>query len=247
MSSPYDPFAWFYNRYWAEPFQDWQAPVLDRLMPGPCRALDLCCGTGQLARRLLARGYQVTGVDSSAGMLRFARDNAEAASFLLADASEFQLPEPVEAAICVFDSLNHVLEERRIAGALERVYDSLVPGGVFLCDINTDAAYGPQWDGTGSAVEPDHAFFLRGHYDPLHRRGTTKITMFRLQERWERFDVEVLQRPWRVEEMKSMLAAAGFSEIESFLPLEDLGIGGHYGTGRVYIRSCRKSLPAALP
>ena len=31
--------------------------------------LDVCCGTGLMARELVARGYRVVGVDASAAML----------------------------------------------------------------------------------------------------------------------------------------------------------------------------------
>src|SRR6516162_2771848 len=38
------------------------------------RALDLCCGTGDLAMGLARRGAQVVGVDFSAAMLEVARE-----------------------------------------------------------------------------------------------------------------------------------------------------------------------------
>src|ERR1043165_4860104 len=93
-SSPYDRFAWFYDRYWAAPFQAWEAAALDRLLfpalrPGDT-VLDLCCGTGQLAHDLVSRGYQVIGVDSSSEMLRHARERMPAGRFLHAEAADFE-------------------------------------------------------------------------------------------------------------------------------------------------------------
>ncbi len=239
MTSPYNSFAWFYNRYWADPFQDWQAPILERLLPAPCHVLDLCCGTGQLARRLLARGYRVTGVDASPEMLRYARENAPAAQFMAADASNFNLAEQVQAAVCTFDSLNHILEDAQLRAALSCVHAALEPGAPFVCDINTDAAYGPEWDKSACQADPDHALFLRGHYDRENRRGITQITMFRLLGSWIRSDVEVPQRALSVAEMTVHLEVAGFTAIEHYRPMEDLGVAGHYGQGRVYFRSCK--------
>jgi ubiquinone/menaquinone biosynthesis C-methylase UbiE len=50
----YDRFAWVYDRYWAGDFATRVLPVLERLLlaslPAGARILDLCCGTGQLAR-----------------------------------------------------------------------------------------------------------------------------------------------------------------------------------------------------
>jgi len=53
MNSPYDAFAWFYDRHWARSLHTWQTPALEQLLfskiqPGAL-ILDLCCGAGQLA------------------------------------------------------------------------------------------------------------------------------------------------------------------------------------------------------
>jgi SAM-dependent methyltransferase len=59
--------------------------------------LDVCCGTGQLARHFLDHGYTVTALDVSAEMLRYAGEHAgdavEAgrASFVRADAADFEI------------------------------------------------------------------------------------------------------------------------------------------------------------
>ena len=77
------------------------------------RLLDMGCGTGRHAVELARRGYQVTGVDISAGMLAQARANAEKAG-VIADwvhcpAQEFVAPQPFDAvysfcegALCLF-------------------------------------------------------------------------------------------------------------------------------------------------
>jgi SAM-dependent methyltransferase len=58
--------------------QELVARQLDReLPPPPVRIIDLGCGQGTQALRLARRGYEVTGVDTSAGLLaRFERDLA---------------------------------------------------------------------------------------------------------------------------------------------------------------------------
>jgi SAM-dependent methyltransferase len=241
-SSPYDSFAWFYDRYWAAPFQEWQAPVLEKLLLSELRAgsrvLDLCCGTGQLSRDLACRGFDVVGIDSSEEMLRFALRNVPSGKFLLADATDFALDEPVDAAVCTFDSLNHLTDPEAVALAFRNVHAALNPGGCFLFDVNTPRAYGSHWDQSACQVADDHAFFLRGGFDAENRTGTTRITMFRLFETWQRSDVELQQRPLEVQEVEKLLNAAGFSGISGHRALEDVGMKGHYGEGRVYFRAC---------
>src|SRR5690242_557622 len=91
-SSPYDLFAWFYDRYWAMPHHQWQAPALEHLLFSKVRSgariLDLCCGSGHLAQELLSRGYSAIGLDSSGEMLRLAREKAPNAEFVEADAAD---------------------------------------------------------------------------------------------------------------------------------------------------------------
>jgi SAM-dependent methyltransferase len=245
VSSPFDPFAWFYDRHWAAPFEQWQRPALERVLfpyvkPGG-RILDLCCGTGTLARQLVARGYSITGVDSSHGMLRIARENVPEGIFFQADAAGFALKQPVDAAVCVFDSLNHIIEADRLERVFHSVYAALEPGGCFVFDINTGAAYGERWDRTFCEVQPDHAFFLRGGFDRQARIGCTRVTMFRLTDSWQRWDVEIRQRPWEVSEIEPMLRSAGFAETCAYRACEDLEMTGHYGIGRVYCRAGKNS------
>ncbi len=241
--SSYDTFAWFYDRYWAAPFQQWEMPALEKLAlsdlkPGAA-VLDLCCGVGHLARELTTRGFQVTGVDSSEGMIQIARENAPAAHFVRQNADKFTLEAPVDAVFCTFDSINHIHSPAMALASFRRVFECLKPGGIFVFDFNGPAAYGPRWDATYTVIEPDHAFFLRGSFDPAAQLGHTEITMFRQDgSAWLRNDAKFSQRPWSVSELTDLLTQAGFQSIQSRNATEDLGLEGHYGLGRVYIRAC---------
>ena len=69
------------------------------------RILDIGCGTGRHSVELARRGYQVTGVDISVGMLDVARASAAEAgvevTFEHADACAFSMPATFDAVICL--------------------------------------------------------------------------------------------------------------------------------------------------
>jgi SAM-dependent methyltransferase len=76
--------------------------VLDRLAPGST-VVDLGCGPGDPATRLLSERHTVLGVDISAGQLAIARRLAPRASFVQADLTRFALqPGSVDAVVSFF-------------------------------------------------------------------------------------------------------------------------------------------------
>ncbi len=134
-SCGYDRLAWFYERYWAREYHGPAFSIFDRLalreIPGGACVLDLCCGTGHLTRMLVERGFRVAGIDSSKGMLAEARRKMPDAEFIETDAREFRLPPVFHAALCGFEGISHILEERgldAVVAELRLAVDFLVDG-----------------------------------------------------------------------------------------------------------------------
>jgi SAM-dependent methyltransferase len=80
--------------------------ILEELgIPPGGRILDMGCGTGRHAIELARRGFDVTGVDLSSGMLEEARQAARSAGasvhWVHEDATRFVAREPFDAAICL--------------------------------------------------------------------------------------------------------------------------------------------------
>src|SRR6185436_2607080 len=67
--------------------------------------LDVGCGTGRHSIELAKRGYQVTGLDLSSGMLEVAKRKASDAGvqvqWMHGDATAFSFDEKFDAALCV--------------------------------------------------------------------------------------------------------------------------------------------------
>ncbi len=234
----YDPFAWFYNQGWGSDYHRQAAPLLERhvfsRLPAGARVLDVCCGTGDLSRVLAAHGYRVTGIDGSEEMLRFAREQTRGAEFCLADARRFSIGSRFDAALSTYDSLNHVLDPEELESAFASVRRALVPGGLFVFDMNTEESFETLWCGSSGTVEDTAAGITRASYDPVQKIGRADLTLFRLVEgAWRRSDISVLERCYPVEDVTAALGRAGFTGIEDHNAWE-LGMRGDMAVGRVF-------------
>jgi SAM-dependent methyltransferase len=240
----YDDFAWFYHHYWADEFHHLALPVLERIwiprLAGGARILDVCCGTGYLAGILARRGFRVTGVDASAAMIAYARENAPGAQFHVADVTDFRLPREFGGAVCTFDSLNHVIGCANLDAVLRRTADALVAGAPFTFDVLFEEAYQTHWGENFAIVRDDHVLTITGsRYDSRRRRARCTITMFRrIEGVWQRADVTVEEQCYTREQIDAALCRAGFGEIACY-DARDLGMGGELGEGRVFYVAVR--------
>jgi SAM-dependent methyltransferase len=236
----YDPLAWFYNRHWGDRYHGQVLPVLDRLilsdLSADARLLDLCCGAGHLTQALAGRGYQVTGLDGSAEMLRYARENAPGAEFIWADARTFSSPPSFHAALSTFDSLNHILKLEELRRVFQNVHGALLPGGVFVFDLNMEEAYRTQWRKSSTIVETDHIFIVQGGYQPDEQLGRTEVVILRglADDQWRRSDLLLWQRCYSRAEVESALGQVGFEPVQAFDARRDLAMADDLAVGRTF-------------
>ncbi len=240
--SDYDPLAWVYNKHWGPRYTEKVLPVIERLilqeLSADARILDLCCGSGQLAQKLIERGFHVTGVDGSEEIVRIARENASAGEFVVDDARTFRFECTYDAALCVFDSLNHILSLDELISVFCNVYSVLQDGGVFLFDLNMEEGYKARWRGSYNIVEDDHVCVVHLNYRTEEKIGESQVTVFRLDGQWRRSDLTLLQRCYSQEEIETALANAGFTNVAIYDGQRDLQLAGK-GAGRAFF-VCRK-------
>ena len=203
--------------------------LLDDLAPGS-RVLDLCCGSGQMARALQTRGYCVTGLDASPEMLRLAKENAPAAEFCVADARVFHRPARFDAAISTFNSLAHIQAVEDLTLVFRNVREALRPEGSFLFDLSMEEAYSSRWRGSFAIVAEDHACAVRPIYDPETRIGTNRVTLFEANDgSWNRSDFTITQKCHEECVVRSALGEAGYHFVQAFDAQRDLGMTGESG------------------
>lgn len=234
----YDPIAGVYNRHWGY-FADRIYPVLDRLVlrdlsPGSA-VLDLCCGTGQLAAVLSDKGYTVTGVDGSAGMIEIARRNAPEVAFLVQDARALSLDGRFAAVFSTFDSLNHVMTLDDLEQVFRNVHAVLEAGGCFEFDLNMEAGYLQRWRGSFGIVEDDLVCVARSSRDEEKRIGRMDLTVFESEGTgWKRTDVSLLQRWYREKDIRERLRRGGFEGIQAFDKNDPIKEGAPDEPGRMF-------------
>jgi demethylmenaquinone methyltransferase/2-methoxy-6-polyprenyl-1,4-benzoquinol methylase len=111
--------------------QRWRARLVGEIAIAPGgRALDLCCGTGDLALALARRGVPVVGVDLSRRMLalardRIARNNMEApVALVCGDAEALPFSDGVFAAVTIGFGIRNVVDPVRGLSEIARALAS---------------------------------------------------------------------------------------------------------------------------
>ena len=234
---PYDRLAGVYNRYLSG-FGLRVLPVLARLVlcrlpPSAC-VLDVCCGTGQLTALLSEQGYRVTGLDSSAGMLEFARGNAPQAEFVLADAREFSMPCRFAAAVSVHDSINHFLNIEELINVFANVRSALCAGGSFAFDVNMEPLYAARWNGAMRVELGEESCDLRASWDWQARLGRNQASFFPHSGAGPADEITVLERCYDEGEIRVALQEAGYTTVSSFDAEADLQMAGEIGR-RIFV------------
>lgn len=146
LVDPFELEARYYDKIWGSACDyEGEALFLHRILAehGAHRVLDLACGTGGHCLELAKLGYTVTGLDISRAMSEKAKEKLSKAgikaSFVLGDMKKAysslmnsQIALPFDAAICMGNSLAHMLDDRMLDRTLDEVWEVLKQNGVFI-------------------------------------------------------------------------------------------------------------------
>lgn len=143
--------------------------------------VELGCGSGVTAARLLAAGFDVLGVDASPAMLEIARRRAPRATFVEGSFVSAEIP-PCDAVIAVGEVFNSLDDTANTPRALERVFGrvfkALWPGGTFMFDMAGPGRV-PGGAARGETVGDDWAVLWDAVEDPKKGVLTRRITTLR--------------------------------------------------------------------
>jgi SAM-dependent methyltransferase len=172
--------------------------------------VDLGCGSGLWARELAQARYRVLGVDISESMIAIARGRVPEAEFRVASLFEADIP-PCNAVTALGEVLNYLFDQdtQTLVRLFRRVYDALVPGGVFVFDVAEPGQVARGTTTRGFSEGEDWVVLVEREED----RGTLtrRIISFRKAgEHYRRRDEVHRQRLYKAHDVVRELRRVGF-------------------------------------
>jgi len=176
---------------------------------------ELGCGTGALAERLAAKGFDMIGIDNSEEMLMEAVRKREESGhdilYLCQDMREFELFGTCRAIISRCDSLNYITEMKDLTEVFRLVNNYLDPKGLFIFDLKTEFMYRNILGQNVFTRSTDDATYVwDNYYDEETGINEYDLTFFIREGKLFRRSIEThQQRAYSIDEVKQAAAAAG--------------------------------------
>jgi SAM-dependent methyltransferase len=213
----YDGFASVYDEVLGRRYH---AAVVPRLLKEfrradlfpPGRILDAGCGSGMLAAFLKDRGFTAFALDLSLGMLRPGRDRGLAV--FQASMRAFALRAPVDAVLCLYDSINHLLDPAAVRAAFACFHAALRPGGRLIMDTNNAWAFRHVF-GSPRPYETEFeggSIRMETSFDPASGLARARVTG---SWRGERVEDELAERYYPRADLRRWLHEAGFRSVRA--------------------------------
>jgi SAM-dependent methyltransferase len=186
-----------------------------RTLGGPI--LEVACGTGRMALRLAAQGYDVTGVDITPEMVALARQKASErglfVEWIVADARDFHLSKRFPFIFMVGNAFQFFLTREDQEGLLASVREHLPPEGCFLFETrnptprNLNQVRRPEPQRYSTPDGGQLVVTEEQHYDPMTQiqHYIRHLTFLRLEGEREEKKRRVALRYVYPQEMEALL------------------------------------------
>ncbi len=244
MSVSYGPLAFWYDRLTTdipyEAFADFYEKEFAADGGEFTSLLDFCCGTGTLTWIMAQRGYDMVAADESVDMLMQASGKAADVRipplFLCQEATEIDLNDTVDAAICSLDGVDYIPPED-LPEVFRRLHLFVRPDGLVIFDVKT-----PEWfrsiDGEIFVDETEDMLCLwRADFDDEENAICYGMDIFSKAGRhWRRESEEHIEYAHEPETLGRLLREAGFVKVKicTECPQSD--------KGRIFIVAKRDSI-----
>jgi len=133
--------------------------TIQKYTHNPQSFLELACGTGNILHHY-ADKYEIVGIDISVSMLEQARKKLPNVPLFDMNMADFNLGRKFDIAVCMYDSINHLLKYEDWVTTFKCVRNHLNPGGVFLFDMNTVERLDRLSQSQGFVQQKDDAYLI---------------------------------------------------------------------------------------
>lgn len=182
----------------------------------PAKILDLACGFGRHTNRLAQKGHIVTGVDSSSGFLKMAKEDARKRDlkvrYLKKDMRKIPFRREFDFVLQLFTAFGYYSDDQNKV-VLENVRRALKPGGQYLLDIANRDTIMKRWLPSTVDERGRNTMIDRMRFDPktgkVHVRRTMLMGKRRIETRY-------FIRVYNYTEISRMIEMAGMCIKEAF-------------------------------
>ncbi len=220
--APYSKLAYIYDFVMAHvDYQMWGGYILkfiEQWFPQATTILDIACGTGSMLKSIKAKNYDVIGMDLSLDMVKIAASkNAKSGKcfFFQGDMTAFSLKKKVDIVVCLYDSVNYLLDIQKWQSMFDCVYHCLNPNGLFIFDICTEKNSVKYFENYNEADGNNDFEYLReSTYDKKSKIHINKFTIdFNNSQTYTEYH---RQRIYSIKQVRALISKTAFRLIGKF-------------------------------
>lgn len=187
--------------------------------------LDLGCGTGSFCLEMAVRGYDPIGIDTSSAMLDEARRKQDERSglagadrclFLQQDISRFELFGTVDLAVCLLDTVNHLIHPAQVRRLFKLCANYLNPGSLLIFDLATRRHLA---ETLGSQFffqdRPDATLFWQNSFRSASGISRSELTLFQKRDDggYDRLDETIVEKYYDECDIEGWLSESGLQPV----------------------------------
>ncbi len=193
--------------------------VFERYDRLPSLLLDVGCGSGNFTSCFYKKGIDVIGVDISEGMLSIAKEKAEKENqnilYLNQSADELDLYGTVDGAVCLLDTVNHIVNKRQLQASFNKISLFLEKDRLFVFDVNTEYKQSEILGNNTFVLENEQVYLVwQNFWDKARKISDIELDFFEKENGgYKRETVSFCERVYTRAELAEMLKKAGLKLI----------------------------------